>query len=182
MGCRSGCVGFVIGDPEHGVGLLVMAFEPLQYGLWCVRRDHHFEPSLGDPPSREWAEKIRFTAAVRAGPKSDRQRLTGPAPDSEPKPAQDATCLMCVEVGAVESRHEADHLLGREPFAGHDREMISKPFGHYIPKPALDLNPIELELLLGDSCLYPGHTYELALTARSHNMGPRQAHERFENR
>jgi hypothetical protein len=61
MGCRSGCLGFVIGNPEHGIGLLVVAFEPLQNGLWCVGRDHHFEPSLGDPSTREWAEKISFT-------------------------------------------------------------------------------------------------------------------------
>jgi hypothetical protein len=159
MGYRSRCLGFVIGDPEHGVGLLVVAFEPLQNGLWYVRRDHHFEPTLGDPSSREWAEKIRFTPAVRAGPMSDRQRLTGSAPDREPKPAQDATRLVCVEVGAVESRHQADHLLGRKPLAGHDREMISERFGHYIPKPALDLRRIELEVLLCDLRLHLSHPY-----------------------
>jgi hypothetical protein len=174
MGCRSSCLGFVIGDAEHGVGLLVVAFKPLQHGLRCVRRDHHFEPTLGDPSSREWAEKSRFTAAVEAGPMSDRQRLTGPAPDRKSEPAQDATRLVRVEVGAVESRHEADHLLGREPLAGHDCEMISKWIGHYVSKPALDLRRIELELLLRDLRLYLSHTYCVALTSRSHKLGPHE--------
>jgi hypothetical protein len=172
MGCRSSCLGFVIGHPEHGIGLLVVTFEPLQNGLWSVRRNHNFEPSLGDPSSRKWAEKIRFTAAVRAGPVSDRQRLRGSAPDREHKPAQDATRLVCVEVGAVESRHEADHLLGREPLAGHDCEMIFERFGHHIPESALDLRGIELELLLRYPRRYPNHTYLSRAYRSIHNHGP----------
>jgi hypothetical protein len=111
----------VTGDTEHGVGVLVVALEPLQDGLWRVRGHEHLESALGNPSTCEGPQEVGFATMVRAAPgRGSKRGSPAPAAHCEAQPAQDAAGLVGIEVGAIKAGHQADHLLGREPLTGYD--------------------------------------------------------------
>ncbi|MFN2587745.1 MAG: hypothetical protein ABR613_06490, partial [Actinomycetota bacterium] len=72
------------------------------------------------------AKTVRLATAVWTRALRTRlPRVLRPTPDDEPESAQDAACLVAVEIGPVEAGGKAYHLLRRKSSAGDDDEMVT---------------------------------------------------------
>lgn len=130
-----------------------MAPKPAKDIFRMLGVEEDVEAILGDPPPLVRRQERGFSTSVGTlRPCRAWRWWGGPPVDAEADPAKNGTRLVGCEVGTVETRHQAEYLLGRVAAAQDDHVVITNGLRVDPVQRGLDGLRIELVGMTGHAC------------------------------